>query len=646
MEAVEIGAHHARIALLRRDRHAATTRRLRAQHRLPLVRRRCSSACRSRASAIPICARDGGDTCVYDLRWESGASRMRTRSCRLRSAAAGVVGAALAIDPALLPEAGAVAAAPRRDGGSPRAARFRHRRYAAARAARRAAGRRRRSASRPRCRTSSPTCASTRCSRRSRATRRPPSAARSSRCSWTTARAMRCRSSSIAAGDVARRAREWADAAARDVRDAATLIDDLTRRARARRARRSTARSPLRSLCAAPLVYRGQPLGVLVALANGERGFLPHDVELLQSYAVAGRDRAHATRGCTRRSRRSPAATRSPGCSTTASSTSRSRASSSAAAATAARWPSCCSTSTASSRSTTRAAMPRATACSRRRRRARAALPRASDLAFRIGGDEFALLLPDTDGARGDQRPPSARPRRCARSTSASASRTASPNGPHDGPDEGHRCSRAPTEPLRDEALERPRPAGREARRGPTTESRASASASPRASRLSAAARAAARPRRRSPRATVDELHRAFGYHLVVVHRLDDDGMLRPAAGARAAARRDGRLDDWEQPDDCGVNGRAVRTGEPVARARHRAATPTSSASTRRQDGRLRARRADPRGRRDLGRAQPRGARAGRVRRRRPACSPTCWPRTWAPRSTAAACSASSRARS
>src|SRR4051794_36422129 len=56
----------------------------------------------------PVCARDGGDTCVYELRWQSGASRLRTA---LAAAAGSVaaVGAALALDPALLPEALAAA---------------------------------------------------------------------------------------------------------------------------------------------------------------------------------------------------------------------------------------------------------------------------------------------------------------------------------------------------------------------------------------------------------------------------------------------------------------------------------------------------------------------------------------------------------
>src|SRR3954454_22281712 len=58
----------------------------------------------------PICARDGGDTCVYEIRWQSGASRLRTALGALLGGAA-CVGGALAFEPALVPEAAAAAAA-------------------------------------------------------------------------------------------------------------------------------------------------------------------------------------------------------------------------------------------------------------------------------------------------------------------------------------------------------------------------------------------------------------------------------------------------------------------------------------------------------------------------------------------------------
>jgi diguanylate cyclase (GGDEF)-like protein/putative nucleotidyltransferase with HDIG domain len=43
---------------------------------------------------------------------------------------------------------------------------------------------------------------------------------------------------------------------------------------------------PLRSLCAVPLSYRGETFGAVVALANQRRTFLPRDVDVLGSYAV------------------------------------------------------------------------------------------------------------------------------------------------------------------------------------------------------------------------------------------------------------------------------------------------------------------------------------------------------------------------
>jgi diguanylate cyclase (GGDEF)-like protein len=43
---------------------------------------------------------------------------------------------------------------------------------------------------------------------------------------------------------------------------------------------------PLGSLCAAPLVFRDERLGAVVALAHGPRAFLPHDAAVLRSYAA------------------------------------------------------------------------------------------------------------------------------------------------------------------------------------------------------------------------------------------------------------------------------------------------------------------------------------------------------------------------
>src|SRR4051812_3614132 len=109
MEALEVGRRHARIAYVDTSGtgyHPADCELNQGflscapiLFGLPLAR-----------VSHPVCARDGGDTCVYELRWQSGASRLRTAI----AAAAGsivAVGGALVLDPALVPEAIAVAAA-------------------------------------------------------------------------------------------------------------------------------------------------------------------------------------------------------------------------------------------------------------------------------------------------------------------------------------------------------------------------------------------------------------------------------------------------------------------------------------------------------------------------------------------------------
>ena len=45
-------------------------------------------------------------------------------------------------------------------------------------------------------------------------------------------------------------------------------------------------RMPVGSLCAAPLFFKGETLGAVVALGHGPRAFLPHDSVVIQSYAA------------------------------------------------------------------------------------------------------------------------------------------------------------------------------------------------------------------------------------------------------------------------------------------------------------------------------------------------------------------------
>jgi diguanylate cyclase (GGDEF)-like protein len=74
----------------------------------------------------------------------------------------------------------------------------------------------------------------------------------------------------------------WADATAR-LQETPLLVDDCG--SVPELAGLAGHAGPLRSLCAAPLMYRGQRLGVLVALAEQARIFLPRDVDLVQWYA-------------------------------------------------------------------------------------------------------------------------------------------------------------------------------------------------------------------------------------------------------------------------------------------------------------------------------------------------------------------------
>src|SRR3954454_19562761 len=108
MDALEVGSHHARISYT--DVSGTGYRFQDCELNigflscaplvfgLPLAR-----------ISHPVCARDGGDTCIYDIRWQPGASRWRTAIASVLSAV-GVVTAALVLDPPLLPEAGAAAA--------------------------------------------------------------------------------------------------------------------------------------------------------------------------------------------------------------------------------------------------------------------------------------------------------------------------------------------------------------------------------------------------------------------------------------------------------------------------------------------------------------------------------------------------------
>src|SRR3954469_12822373 len=105
MEALEVGSRHARIAYTDIsgtgyhpadcDLNVGFLSCAPILFGLPLAR-----------VSHPVCARDGGDTCVYELRWQTGASRLRTGIAAIGASTAAVT-AALALEPAAAP--GAVA---------------------------------------------------------------------------------------------------------------------------------------------------------------------------------------------------------------------------------------------------------------------------------------------------------------------------------------------------------------------------------------------------------------------------------------------------------------------------------------------------------------------------------------------------------
>jgi diguanylate cyclase (GGDEF)-like protein len=182
-----------------------------------------------------------------------------------------------------------------------------------------------------------------------------------------------------------------------------------------------------------------------------------------------------------------------------------------------------------------------------------AAACRATDSAFRIGGDEFALVLPraDRDAAS-----------RIARRAADAIARVAHRDGvsfgiatfPHDGTTRDALLTAA------DRGMYTNK--GRAPQGGDTTGN------DPGHARLAVAARLATKLAPLDEpdavaRAAVDELHSAFGFFLAVVQRLDPDEILRVVAAAGPLAAHDAFL-AYEQPIQEGVNGRVARTGQPA----------------------------------------------------------------------------------
>src|SRR4051812_35113660 len=102
MEALEVGSHHARISYS----VVSGTGYHRADCELNIGFLACAPPVfglpMGRVSH-PVCARDGGDTCIYEIRWQPGASRLRTAIVSSFTFVASLV-AGLVVTPGLLPE--------------------------------------------------------------------------------------------------------------------------------------------------------------------------------------------------------------------------------------------------------------------------------------------------------------------------------------------------------------------------------------------------------------------------------------------------------------------------------------------------------------------------------------------------------------
>ncbi|WP_249011649.1 HD domain-containing phosphohydrolase [Conexibacter sp. DBS9H8] len=176
---------------------------------------------------------------------------------------------------------------------------------------------------------------------------------------------------------------------------------------------------------------------------------------------------------------------------------------------------------------------------------------RASDSVFRLGGDEFAVVLPGAGAADATV---------IAERAAAAIARLDGSSGVSWG------VASVPDDAMTRDALVRIADANMYAHKGrPQTAARIHDRDG--TERLEVACRLASRlTELRDPRAiaeaVVHELHAAFGYYLAVIHRLDEDGMLRILAGAGPLTEEDHNFLAWVQPVSCGVNGRVVRSAQ------------------------------------------------------------------------------------
>jgi diguanylate cyclase (GGDEF)-like protein/putative nucleotidyltransferase with HDIG domain len=183
---------------------------------------------------------------------------------------------------------------------------------------------------------------------------------------------------------------------------------------------------------------------------------------------------------------------------------------------------------------------------------------RDNDLAFRIGGDEFALVLHGTSA--GGAEPVT---KRVAAAIGSIDRRVGVSYGigewPADGPTKEGVLSSADERLYAMKRTVRARAAERVSTVAGVDRQRDRLAC---ASRLSAKLLPLVDPAEIAA-TTVEELHATFRYHLAVIDRIDDDGMIRVVAGAGPILRDFEGFHEWSQPADAGILGRVMTTGEP-----------------------------------------------------------------------------------
>jgi diguanylate cyclase (GGDEF)-like protein/putative nucleotidyltransferase with HDIG domain len=491
----------------------------------------------------PVCAGDGGDACIYHVSWEPGGSYVRFALGSILAGTAAVAASA-AFDPALMPAAGLFAGvlglvAGRRTLG------IRRRRWRQLESEVRWQG----EVAQKLAASLQDIVSELRLDdvlEKVTANAHSTLEGREFALLVDDGDGLRCSASAGLCPNATAALEHWGSATAR-VADEPVLIEDLADVP-------LLSMLELGSLCSAPLTYRGESLGVLVALSATPYSFMPRDVDVVQSFAtqaaialsnarlyeaqeeLAARDpltgllnhrQFHETvsqelERCRRYGGRVSVALFDLDGFKTVNDVSGHAEGDRVLRGAAERLESVC---------------------------------RSSDMAFRIGGDEFALLLPETAGP--DATDAAARAAREIGDVSFGVA-----VWPEDGPSKDALLARADAN-----LYEMKRERGRSREHTPHLPARPAAEREHRRLALASSLSARLAPMLDPDTivaATVEELCEAYNCELALVLALEDGGRLRPVAGSGPLLSRIPAFEDWSQSLDRGVTGRVARTGEPA----------------------------------------------------------------------------------